>query len=200
MKKVKMLRILQFCNVCYKFLRRLKYETWNSKTYQHWRTLFSLSALFLFSYPKIYLNFSFRLPVTPRDREEPSSQSAAFHSLNSAGTHSAVTQPLLVQHEVFLEGTTLTAQRVWAPTRPVWLPHKVPETFRHIPPDHYTLPLPRSQPHMTDGNHCVWQESTNKDKWLLSLLSLSLPSYSWTNSPLLTKNCRGTRDGHKSLL
>ncbi|XP_019936565.2 mast/stem cell growth factor receptor kita isoform X1 [Paralichthys olivaceus] len=60
----------------------------------------------------IYLNFSFRLPVTPRDREEPSSQSAAFHSLNSAGTHSAASQPLLVQHEVFLEGTTLTAQRV----------------------------------------------------------------------------------------
>ncbi|XP_023248956.1 mast/stem cell growth factor receptor Kit isoform X1 [Seriola lalandi dorsalis] len=55
----------------------------------------------------IYLNFSFRLPVTPRDREEPSS-----HRLTSAGTNSALTQPLLVQHEVFLEGTTLTAQRV----------------------------------------------------------------------------------------
>ncbi|XP_026201200.1 mast/stem cell growth factor receptor kita isoform X2 [Anabas testudineus] len=42
----------------------------------------------------IYLNFSSKLPVTPRAREEPSSQ------------------PLLVQHEVFLEGTTLRAQRV----------------------------------------------------------------------------------------
>ncbi|GLD65525.1 mast/stem cell growth factor receptor Kit isoform X1 [Lates japonicus] len=60
----------------------------------------------------IYLNFSFRLPVTPRAREEPSSQSTALHRLNSAGTNSAPTQPLLVQHEVFLEGTTLTAQRV----------------------------------------------------------------------------------------
>ncbi|XP_040896821.1 mast/stem cell growth factor receptor kita isoform X2 [Toxotes jaculatrix] len=60
----------------------------------------------------IYLNFSLRLPVTPRAREEPSSQSAAFHCLNSAGTNSAPNQPLLVQHEVFLEGTTLTAQRV----------------------------------------------------------------------------------------
>ncbi|KAG7514479.1 mast/stem cell growth factor receptor Kit isoform X1 [Solea senegalensis] len=60
----------------------------------------------------IYLNFSLRLPVTPRATEEPSPQSAAFHHLNSAGTNSAVTQPLLVQHEVFLEGTSLTAQRV----------------------------------------------------------------------------------------
>uniref|UniRef100_A0A4W6CI82 Mast/stem cell growth factor receptor n=1 Tax=Lates calcarifer TaxID=8187 RepID=A0A4W6CI82_LATCA len=60
----------------------------------------------------IYLNFSFRLPVTPRAREEPSSQSTALHRLNSAGTNSAPTQPLLIQHEVFLEGTTLTAQRV----------------------------------------------------------------------------------------
>ncbi|KAG7228763.1 hypothetical protein INR49_008541 [Caranx melampygus] len=60
----------------------------------------------------IYLNFSLRLPVTPRDREEPSSQGTAFHRLNSAGTNSVLTQPLLVQHEVFLEGTTLTAQRV----------------------------------------------------------------------------------------
>ncbi|KAM9357806.1 mast/stem cell growth factor receptor kita [Symphorus nematophorus] len=60
----------------------------------------------------IYLNFSSRLPVTPRAREEPSSQSAAFHRLNSAGSNSPPTQPLLVQHEVFLEGTTLRAQRV----------------------------------------------------------------------------------------
>ncbi|KAI3369001.1 hypothetical protein L3Q82_025973, partial [Scortum barcoo] len=60
----------------------------------------------------IYLNFSSRIPVTPRAREEPSSQSAALHSLNSAGSNSAPTQPLLVQHEVFLEGTTLRAQRV----------------------------------------------------------------------------------------
>uniref|UniRef100_A0A8D3CYR7 receptor protein-tyrosine kinase n=1 Tax=Scophthalmus maximus TaxID=52904 RepID=A0A8D3CYR7_SCOMX len=60
----------------------------------------------------IYLNFSFRLPVTPRAGEEPSSQSAAFHRLDSTGTNSAATQPLLVQHEVFLEGTTHAAQRV----------------------------------------------------------------------------------------
>lgn len=60
----------------------------------------------------IYLNFSSRLPATPRAREEPSSQSSALHRLNSAGNNSAQTQPLLVQHEVFLEGTTLRAQRV----------------------------------------------------------------------------------------
>ncbi|XP_028259544.1 mast/stem cell growth factor receptor kita isoform X2 [Parambassis ranga] len=60
----------------------------------------------------IYLNFSSRLPVTPRAREEPSSQSAPFCRLNSAGSNSAPTQPLLVQHEVFLEGTTFRAQRV----------------------------------------------------------------------------------------
>ncbi|KAM6938048.1 mast/stem cell growth factor receptor kita [Lycodopsis pacificus] len=58
----------------------------------------------------IYLNFSSRLPATPTAREEP----GALHRLNSAGSNSAPTptQPLLVQHEVFLEGTTLRAQRV----------------------------------------------------------------------------------------
>nr|XP_020459033.1 mast/stem cell growth factor receptor Kit-like isoform X2 [Monopterus albus] len=56
----------------------------------------------------IYLNFSSRLPVMPRAREEPSSQSC----LNSSGSNSVVTQPLLVQHEVFLEGTILRAQRL----------------------------------------------------------------------------------------
>ncbi|XP_042339159.1 mast/stem cell growth factor receptor kita isoform X2 [Plectropomus leopardus] len=60
----------------------------------------------------IYLNFSSRLPVTPRGREEPSSQNAALQCLNSTGNNSTPTQPLLVQHEVFLEGTTLRAQRV----------------------------------------------------------------------------------------
>ncbi|XP_026160506.1 mast/stem cell growth factor receptor kita isoform X2 [Mastacembelus armatus] len=56
----------------------------------------------------IYLNFSSRLPFTSRAREEASSQSC----FNSASSNSGPTQPLLVQHEVFLEGTTLRAQRV----------------------------------------------------------------------------------------
>ncbi|XP_068581473.1 mast/stem cell growth factor receptor kita isoform X2 [Cebidichthys violaceus] len=62
----------------------------------------------------IYLNFSSRPPATPTAREEPASQIAALHRLNSAGNDGAPTptQPLLVQHEVFLEGTTLRAQRV----------------------------------------------------------------------------------------
>ncbi|XP_008305408.1 mast/stem cell growth factor receptor kita isoform X2 [Cynoglossus semilaevis] len=60
----------------------------------------------------IYLNFSLRLPVTPRVSEEPSPHKAAYHKVSSTGTNSSVTQPLLVQHEVFLEGTSLTAQRV----------------------------------------------------------------------------------------
>lgn len=60
----------------------------------------------------IYLNFSSRLPVTSRAREEPGSQRDACHHLNSAGSNSPPTQPLLVQHEVFLEGQTLRAQRV----------------------------------------------------------------------------------------
>ncbi|CAK6956106.1 mast/stem cell growth factor receptor kita [Scomber scombrus] len=59
----------------------------------------------------IYLNFSSKLPMTPGAREEPSSQSAALH-LNSVSSHSAQSQPLLVQHEVYLEGTTLRAQWV----------------------------------------------------------------------------------------
>ncbi|KAM9848389.1 mast/stem cell growth factor receptor kita [Aulostomus maculatus] len=59
----------------------------------------------------IYLNFSSRPPVMPRAREEQGSPSAAFH-LNSTGGHSTPTQPLLVQHEVFLEGAALRGQRV----------------------------------------------------------------------------------------
>ena len=74
--------------------------------------LLSSFSLPLLPNPQIYLNFSSRLPVTPRAREEQSSESVAPHSHNSAGNNSAPTQPLLVQHEVFLEGTTLRAQRV----------------------------------------------------------------------------------------
>ncbi|XP_054646070.1 mast/stem cell growth factor receptor kita isoform X2 [Dunckerocampus dactyliophorus] len=54
----------------------------------------------------IYLNFSSRLMVSPRNattEEDP--------SIPSSST-SAPTQPLLSQHEVFLEGTGLGAQRV----------------------------------------------------------------------------------------
>ncbi|KAM4548699.1 mast/stem cell growth factor receptor kita isoform 1-T1 [Odontesthes bonariensis] len=60
----------------------------------------------------IYLNFSSRLPAIPRAREEPNAQSTAFHNLNSDSGNRTPTAPLLVQHEVFLEGTTHGAQRV----------------------------------------------------------------------------------------
>ncbi|KAM4738934.1 mast/stem cell growth factor receptor kita isoform 2-T2 [Anableps anableps] len=60
----------------------------------------------------IYLNFSSRLPVSPRARKESSSQSTAAHSSHSASSKTAPTQPLLVQHEVFIEGTILQAQWV----------------------------------------------------------------------------------------
>ncbi|CAJ1059987.1 mast/stem cell growth factor receptor Kit isoform X2 [Xyrichtys novacula] len=60
----------------------------------------------------IYLNFSSRVPTTPRTREEPGPLSSAFHQPNSAGSNGPAAQPLLVQHEVFLEGTTFRAQRV----------------------------------------------------------------------------------------
>ncbi|XP_054901755.1 mast/stem cell growth factor receptor kita isoform X7 [Poeciliopsis prolifica] len=60
----------------------------------------------------IYLNFSSRLPVLPRAREESSSQSTATLSSFSASSKSAPSQPLLVQHEVFVEGTNLQAQWV----------------------------------------------------------------------------------------
>lgn len=68
--------------------------------------------------------------MTPGAKEEPSSQ------------------PLLVQHEVFLEGTTLRAQRVWGPPWPVWLPHKVPVMFHHKPPNHYICPTAQYQQHV----------------------------------------------------
>ncbi|XP_061593974.1 mast/stem cell growth factor receptor kita isoform X2 [Cololabis saira] len=60
----------------------------------------------------IYLNFSSRLPVMARSREEPGSQSTTFQCVNPVSDHSVQTQPLLVQHEVFLEGRTHGAQRV----------------------------------------------------------------------------------------
>ncbi|XP_077964962.1 mast/stem cell growth factor receptor kita isoform X2 [Gasterosteus aculeatus] len=59
----------------------------------------------------IYLNISCRLPA---GEAEPSSQIAAPHRADSAGSRGSPppTRPLLVQHEVFLEGTALRAQRV----------------------------------------------------------------------------------------
>ncbi|XP_075895407.1 mast/stem cell growth factor receptor kita [Nelusetta ayraudi] len=76
----------------------------------------------------IYLNFSSRLPATPRGREEPADfQDGALQHLSPAGGGdggggerggggggggSPATQPLLVHHEVFLEGRSLRAQRV----------------------------------------------------------------------------------------
>ncbi|CAN9500996.1 unnamed protein product [Ophioblennius macclurei] len=65
----------------------------------------------------VYLNFSSRPPLTPRTRDESGSQHGALYHPNSAGAGgssggSPQTQPLLVQHEVFLEGSTLRAQRV----------------------------------------------------------------------------------------
>ncbi|KAM9385978.1 mast/stem cell growth factor receptor kita isoform 2-T2 [Pholidichthys leucotaenia] len=61
---------------------------------------------------RMYLNFTSMLPLLPRVREERGCQTPELHRHNSAGSSSAPTQPLLVQHEVFLEGTTLTARRV----------------------------------------------------------------------------------------
>ncbi|XP_077439612.1 mast/stem cell growth factor receptor kita isoform X1 [Vanacampus margaritifer] len=73
----------------------------------------------------IYLNFNSRITVPPRaatstttttmdeeeeDNDEPSIPNTSF-KLSSSGS-SAPTQPLLAQHEVFLEGTGLGVQRV----------------------------------------------------------------------------------------
>ncbi|XP_016311720.1 mast/stem cell growth factor receptor kita isoform X2 [Sinocyclocheilus anshuiensis] len=51
----------------------------------------------------IYLNFSSRLPVAPGSHEESSSH---VQRLNSVGSHSTTTQPLLSSNDVFLEGTS----------------------------------------------------------------------------------------------
>nr|Q8JFR5.2 RecName: Full=Mast/stem cell growth factor receptor kita; Short=SCFR; AltName: Full=Tyrosine-protein kinase Kit; Flags: Precursor [Danio rerio]CAI11666.1 kit receptor [Danio rerio] len=48
----------------------------------------------------IYLNFSSRLPAAPGPREESSSH---VHRLNSVGSHSTATQPLLSSNDVFLD-------------------------------------------------------------------------------------------------
>ncbi|XP_003973982.2 mast/stem cell growth factor receptor Kit isoform X1 [Takifugu rubripes] len=53
----------------------------------------------------IYLNFSSRVPVMPRGREESSTHSMASQPFNSAGNNSPPSRPLLLHHEVFLEGT-----------------------------------------------------------------------------------------------
>lgn len=57
----------------------------------------------------IYLNFSTKLTLTPGSREKLSPQNP---SSNPPNNNNPQTQPLLLQHEVFLEGTTLTAHRV----------------------------------------------------------------------------------------
>ncbi|XP_061744879.1 mast/stem cell growth factor receptor kita isoform X2 [Nerophis ophidion] len=63
----------------------------------------------------IYLNFNSRLKASPRTakraEEEEKDEEEEDPSIPSAST-SAPTQPLLAQHEVFLEGTGLGAQRV----------------------------------------------------------------------------------------
>ncbi|XP_073709264.1 mast/stem cell growth factor receptor kita isoform X1 [Garra rufa] len=51
----------------------------------------------------IYLNFSSRLPAAPGSREESSSH---VQRLNSVGSHSTATQPLLSSNDVYLEGTS----------------------------------------------------------------------------------------------
>jgi len=56
----------------------------------------------LLSLLQIYLNFSSRLPVAPGPHEESSS---SVQRLNSVGSHSTATQPLLSNNDVFLEGT-----------------------------------------------------------------------------------------------
>ncbi|KAA0708702.1 Mast/stem cell growth factor receptor kita [Triplophysa tibetana] len=50
----------------------------------------------------IYLNFSSKLPVASGPREEPSSH---VSQLNSVGSQSTITQPLLSNNNVFIEGT-----------------------------------------------------------------------------------------------
>uniref|UniRef100_H3BZH7 Mast/stem cell growth factor receptor n=1 Tax=Tetraodon nigroviridis TaxID=99883 RepID=H3BZH7_TETNG len=61
----------------------------------------------------IYLNFSSRVPVMPRGREESSAQSTPAQPFSSAINNSPPCQPLLLHHEVFLEGTELArVQRV----------------------------------------------------------------------------------------
>ncbi|KAM9831644.1 mast/stem cell growth factor receptor kita [Neosynchiropus ocellatus] len=55
----------------------------------------------------IYLNFSAKLPVISRGREEQS-----FELVTSTDSPNTSTQPLLIQHEVFLEGDSSRAERV----------------------------------------------------------------------------------------
>lgn len=64
----------------------------------------------LLSLLQIYLNFSSRLPVAPGPREESSSP---VQRLNSVGSHSTATQPLLSNNDVFLEGTGPLHPPVW---------------------------------------------------------------------------------------
>nr|XP_061834084.1 mast/stem cell growth factor receptor kita isoform X2 [Nerophis lumbriciformis] len=59
----------------------------------------------------IYLNFNSRLKASPRTAKRAEEEEEEDPSIPSAST-SAPTQPLLAQHEVFLEGTGLGAQRV----------------------------------------------------------------------------------------
>lgn len=56
-------------------------------------------------YLQIYLNFSSRILVMPRGREESIFQSTTPQPFNPAGNNSPPSQPLLLHHEVFLEGT-----------------------------------------------------------------------------------------------
>lgn len=60
----------------------------------------------------IYLNFSSRLTLTPRSTEKPGFLTSILNPSINNNNNNSQTQPLLLQHEVFLEGTTLRAHRV----------------------------------------------------------------------------------------
>ncbi|CAL1592988.1 unnamed protein product [Knipowitschia caucasica] len=63
----------------------------------------------------IYLNFGSRLTLTPTSTEKPGSQSpSSVHPVKPESNNNPQTQPLLLQHEVFLagSGSGLRAQRV----------------------------------------------------------------------------------------
>lgn len=75
---------------------------------------------FSYSSFQIYLNFSSKLPAASGPREESSSH---VHRLNSVGSHSTITQPLLSSNNIFIEGTSPRHP-------PVWLSHRT-HLLRH---------------------------------------------------------------------
>lgn len=161
-------------------------------------SLISVSWSLILLCLQIYLNFSSRVPVMPRGREESSTHSTASQHFNSAGNHSPPSRPLLLHHEVFLEGTEpFRVQRVWGPdpTMCVCLIKCLWPSTAPTPPSPTATTLVSAAPRT--ANNLLHKRTTQKafQSNCHSCCLLTTGRTVGLMSSFLEKNCLGTQEG-----